>query len=288
MAYRNVWWICSLVLLISSLSTLGPALLGNEHFSGLIIQPIRQDQSYHHFADERALLGVRNAGDTLSNLGFNVVGILGLVFLWRERRGSKHFETPREMRAYWVFFAALVLTGIGSSYYHLAPDDARLVWDRLPLAIAFVAFLAAVITELVDRETGVRLLVPFIALGIGSVAYWAVIDDLWPYLVVQFGSMAELLLLRTLFASRYTNRGMLFVILAVYAVAKVLEIHDRDIYEIGQWVSGHTLKHLAAAFSSYLILLSLKRRSVRLPADQLTRKLRIPRKLGSENNSRVY
>ena len=41
-----------------------------------------------------------------------------------------------------------------------------------------------------SRATGVQLLVPFTVLGIGSVVYWAIFEDLWPYYIVQFGSMA--------------------------------------------------------------------------------------------------
>lgn len=263
MACRNVWWICLCVLLIFSFSTLGPRFSGDGQQHRIALKPFRQDQAYHHFADQRAFIGLGNAGDTLSNIAFIGVGVLGLLFLWRERQGSQRFEVAKETRAYWVLFAALTLTGLGSAYYHQAPDDARLVWDRLPMAIAFMSLLAAVISERVNSETGVQLLVPFVALGIGSVAYWAIFDDLWPYCIVQFGSMVALLSLGALFSSRYTKSGMLFLVLAVYMIAKLLEIYDREIYELGHWVSGHTLKHLAAAFGGYLIALSLMRRSVR-------------------------
>lgn len=263
MACRNVWWVCLFVLLISSLSALGPRLSSDEYQHRIVMQPLRQDQAYHQFADGRAFLGLGNAGDVLSNLAFIAVGVMGLLFLLRERRASKRFEAPQEMRAYWVLFGALTLTGLGSAYYHQSPDDARLVWDRLPMAIAFMSLLTAVITERLSRATGVQLLVPFTVLGIGSVVYWAIFEDLWPYYIVQFGSMATLLALGALFPSRYTKSGTLFLVLAVYAVAKFLEIYDREIYELGHWVSGHTLKHLAAAFGGYLIMLSLARRSVR-------------------------
>lgn len=270
MTYRNVWAICLFVLLIAVLVTFGPRLLGHEHQHRLTMEPIRQDQTYHHFADDRVFLGVGNAGDTLSNLAFVAVGVLGLLFMWRERRGSTRFEAPEEMRAYWFLFGALTLTGLGSAYYHQAPDDARLVWDRLPMAIAFMSLLAAIITERVSRTTGVRLLVPLIALGVGSVVYWAMFEDLWPYYVVQFGSMAMLLVLGALFPSRYTKGGLLFLVIAVYSVAKLLETYDRHIYDLGHWVSGHSLKHVAAAYGGYLIMHSVMRRSVRPSGDHLT------------------
>ncbi len=45
----------------------------------IFLPSIEQNQNYHNFADQRTLFGVRNALDTLSNLAFIMVGILGLV-----------------------------------------------------------------------------------------------------------------------------------------------------------------------------------------------------------------
>jgi len=108
-----------------------------------------QLQEYHGFADTRAFLGVINGADTLSNLAFLLVGALGLAFLQRERAAasSERFASPREVLPYWVFFAGVALTSAGSAWYHLAPDDARLVWDRLPMTIAFMSLVAAVVSE---------------------------------------------------------------------------------------------------------------------------------------------
>ncbi|MDX1610328.1 MAG: alkaline phytoceramidase, partial [Halofilum sp. (in: g-proteobacteria)] len=98
-----------------------------------MIEPLRQDQAYHDFADDRTLLGVTNGLDTLSSLAFVLVGVAGLWMLWRQRGTALRFEHPSEPRPWWLLFAAVAATGIGSIYYHQAPDDARLVWDRLPM-----------------------------------------------------------------------------------------------------------------------------------------------------------
>jgi hypothetical protein len=235
-----------------------------------MIGPIRQDQEYHHFADGRAFLGVENAADTLSSLTLLVVGGFGLLFLWRERAssGPKRFVRPEEMLPYWAFFCAVALTGLGSAYYHLAPDDARLMWDRLPMATAFMSVLAAVIAERVSVRAGTRLLIPLIALGVASVLYWpasALIgsEDLRPYVAVQFGSLAVVLGVCALFPSRYTRGEALLVAAAFYGIAKVFELYDRQIYELGRWVSGHTLKHVAAAVAVYVLARWLQRRTPR-------------------------
>jgi hypothetical protein len=235
----------------------------------VLAPPLLQPQEYHGFADTRALLDVENGADTLSNLAFLLVGGLGLALLWRERAAgeSVRFASPQELAPYWVFFAGVALTSAGSAYYHLAPDDARLVWDRLPMTVAFMSLVAALVVERISVRAGNLLLVPLVILGIASVAYWrwsalAGVENLRPYLAVQFGSIAVVLAVALLYRSRYTHGGAIFAVAAAYGVAKVVESLDREIYALGHWVSGHTLKHLAAAAGVYLLLRSLERRAV--------------------------
>ncbi|HJS39732.1 MAG TPA: hypothetical protein VJ789_16535 [Burkholderiales bacterium] len=237
---------------------------------GVLAPPMLQSQAYHRFADTRAFAGVVNAGDTLSNVAFLLVGGLGLAFLWRERAAdsSERFAAPREMRPYAVFFAGVALTSAGSAWYHLAPDDARLVWDRLPMTVAFMSLVAAVVQERISVRAGAALLWPLVLLGLASVVYWrwsalAGFENLRPYLAVQFGSIAVVLAVSLLYRSRYTHGWVIFVLAAAYGVAKVMEVYDREIFELGGWVSGHTLKHLAAAVGVYLLLRALQVRGRR-------------------------
>jgi len=234
---------------------------------GIFAPPVVQPQAYHAFADARAFLGVPNAADTLSNLAFFLVGAMGLAFLWRERAAgaSERFSSPHELRPYAVFFSGVLLTSAGSIWYHLAPDDARLVWDRLPMTIAFMSLVSAVIAERIDRRLGSALLWPLVFLGLASVVYWrwsalAGFENLRPYLAVQFGSIAVVLAISLLYRSRYTHGWVIFLLAAAYAVAKAVEVYDREIFEIGGWVSGHTLKHLAAALGIWLLLRALGKR----------------------------
>jgi hypothetical protein len=106
-----------------------------------------QPQSYHHFADQREWLGIPNFGDVASNLGFAIVGIWGLIELLRRGPRGIVFTDPRERWLYELIFVGMLLTAFGSSYYHLAPDNPRLVWDRLPMTIVFMSLVAAVIAE---------------------------------------------------------------------------------------------------------------------------------------------
>jgi hypothetical protein len=204
----------------------------------------------------------------LSNAFFLLVGILGMRLVLRDKTPSDAplFIDPAEKWPYFIFFLGVALTTFGSGYYHANPDNARLVWDRLPMTIGFMSLLAAMVDERVSVKLGLRLLFPLLVFGVASVLYWNFTEatghgDLRPYALVQFGSLVILLLLVGLFPRRYTRGVDLIISLGIYAFSKVLEAADRAIFNLGGIVSGHTLKHIAAAFSAYFIYRMLELRS---------------------------
>jgi hypothetical protein len=232
-----------------------------------LLPRISQDPAYHNFADQRALLGIPNCLNVISNAPFLIVGVWG-IFVVMARAGAREsrFIDPRERWPYLIFFVGVALTAFGSSYYHLQPANDRLVWDRLPMTIGFMALVAAVISERVNIKAGLLLLAPLLAVGIGSVLYWNITEtagrgDLRPYALVQFGSLLAILLLIGLQPPIYSRGSDFVVSLAIYALAKVFEATDRQIFALGHIVSGHTLKHLAAAVSAYWILRMLQLRT---------------------------
>jgi hypothetical protein len=138
-----------------------------------LLPPLLQDQGYHRFADQRELFGIPNFWNVVSNLPFIAVGAAGL---WRFHR---HPATI-------VLFSGMMLTGFGSAYYHLDPNDASLVWDRLPMTLCFAAILAAVIDERVHARAGSIMLLPLLAIGVASILLWRWTDDLRLYAWTQF------------------------------------------------------------------------------------------------------
>jgi len=237
---------------------------------------IPQPLSYHDFADKNSFLGIPNFGDVASNLFFAVIGIWGLVFSLRSwfNRDARHFVDGREIWPYAAAFAGLSLTAFGSTYYHLAPDNARLVWDRLPIMITLMSLVAAVIAERIHLRAGLWMLPILVCVGAGSVLQWYWSEtrgagDLRFYAAVQAYSVLAILL-ALFFPSSFTRGSDFGLALGFYALAKVLEVFDRPIFTALHGVSGHTLKHIAAAAAGYCILRMLqKRRPIRNHSSRL-------------------
>ena len=208
----------------------------------LLLPPISQDQSYHDFADQRTLLGIPNFWNVVSNIPFIAIGAVGL------RQFGRHPATI-------LLFLGIFLTGFGSSYYHLEPNDQTLFWDRLPMAISFMSILAITIEEHVDRRAGAILLWPLIAIGIASLLVWRWTGDLRLYAWVQFFPCLALPLIFLLFAPKFSGTIYWLIAALLYALAKLFEFYDGAIYSAtGSILSGHTLKHLAAAAACGVIL----------------------------------
>ena len=229
----------------------------------LLVPPIPQDPAYHRLADSRAWLGIPNALNVLSNTGFLLVGALGLAYV--ADGASPAFREPGERWPYVVFFGGLLLTGFGSAYYHWEPGNARLAWDRLPLAITLMGLLAATIAERIGVKSGLWLLGPLVALAAGSVIYWHWTEqrgagDLRLYALVQFYPLVAIPLMLWWLAPRYTRGGYLLAAAATYAAAKGPELLDGWILSATRVVSGHTLKHLLAALAGYWVLRMLGHR----------------------------
>jgi hypothetical protein len=214
-----------------------------------------QPQGYHDFADQRGWLGIPNYGNVASNVMFLVVGLIGLAAMHTPAVRAME-SAPRH--AYTLMFFGLVFTAFGSGYYHWAPSDARLVWDRLPMTVVFMPLLAATYAERLRWRSDLPLLV-LTLLGVGSVVYWKLSDNLMPYLIAQGGAILLILLALALLPTPWTERCMLLPALACYAVAFVCEKFDVAIFRLTTGIiSGHTIKHLAAAAAFYFILRMLQ------------------------------
>jgi len=216
--------------------------------------PIPQDPGYHLFADARTCLGLPNFGNVVSNLLFLVVGAAGA--LWCHRNAGM------SARLSWtVFFLGVALVFFGSGYYHRAPDDDSLVWDRLPMTVAFMGLLTALLAEHLSDKLERALLVVTVAIGIASVLLWRQTDDLRVYIWVQLAPLLVIPFMIAVFPGRFTHRHYLLYGVGFYALAKVAEYYDRETFALtSSLLSGHALKHLLAALAPFCVYLMLRRR----------------------------
>lgn len=212
--------------------------------------------------------------NVFSNLPFVLVGawLLGLLIAVPTRDASG-YETEFERLVWMIFALGVILTGFGSSYYHVAPDTNRLFWDRLPMTIAFMGLFSAVITERVDPDLGRALLWPLLALGVGSAVWWRYSEsigagDLRLYGVVQFYPLAAIPVILWRYPARYSHGSWLICAVAWYGAAKVMELWDDRLFQATDHLfSGHSLKHLLAAAATAQIAAMVVRRRVLQPTE---------------------
>ena len=226
--------------------------------------PIPQPQNYYNFADQKTIFGVPNFWNVLSNLPFLLVGAAGII---ADRKNQLVHDNYPGYPVYQMLFWGVGLTCLGSSWFHLNPNNETLVWDRLPMTIGFMAFMVGLLSEYTRREWQKVLMYPMLLAGFASVAYWIVSEnmgrgDLRPYVLVQFVPLILLPIIALTRRPKFTRGRDLIGVFFFYFLAKILEFFDREIFEIFNVISGHSLKHLAAAFATYLLLQMLRKREL--------------------------
>ena len=231
---RQVWFILVAVMALYGLLRLA-------------LGPLPQDTAYHLLADTRMSLGViPRAGDVVTNLAILAAGLFGLALRPRMTIAAE------ERAAVNVLIAAAILTAFGSAYYHLAPTNATLIWDRLPIAIVLTSLLALVMADRVHPLFAREALWPFTALGVASVILWGVSEamgqgDLLLYLVVRIGAGAAIALLVILRRPRHSGTIWLIAAMLCEVAMACLERFDHEVLRLsGGIASGHNIKHIVA------------------------------------------
>lgn len=223
---------------------------------------VPQAARYHDFADQRVMAGLHNAMDVLSNLPFLIIGLLGYwLAVWRapgvvKASGARLWLT--------LVFGGLVATAIGSGYYHLAPSDWRVFWDRMGMVPVFAGVLGLAVQSLMPQRAAV-IATAMVLLG-GPVALWVWLQtgQLLPWALLQGGGM---LLLGVLAVWQWRKpvaaphiQWPLAAVVAWYVLAKLLELGDATIWAASaQMVAGHGLKHIAAAMALVPLLQTVQR-----------------------------
>jgi len=244
----------------------GRALLGVSLFViiavFLFVDPWPQPQSYHAFADNRSLLGIANFWNVASNAVFLIPGIAGL---WMLGSGNHPGIVSGLNPAYHILFIGVLLTAFGSGWFHLAPDNDTLFWDRLPMTIAFMSLFAIIVGEHVSESLGRRSLWPLLVVGAASVFYWDYSEsqhagDLRLYGLVQFLPMLLIPAILLMYRSVFDKTRFIWLVFLLYALAKVFEQLDATLYGWGEVISGHSIKHVCAALGPIVLIFGGVRR----------------------------
>ncbi|MEQ1891893.1 MAG: hypothetical protein ABL998_05065 [Planctomycetota bacterium] len=207
--------------------------------------------------DRRTLWGVPNALDVLSNLPFALAGALGLLRLGRVARAQRPAAA--------LVFTAVVLVTFCSSWYHLAPSRERLLLDRVPITLAFVALFAWVLGDRLGARVGQLALLPLLAVGAAALWRWHATGELFGYVLVQALPFALIPCLLVLFEGELRPARFAWA-LVFYGAGKLCELYDRELFELGRLASGHTLKHLLSAAACFALLPSRARAPTELPS----------------------
>ena len=206
---------------------------------------IEQKEEYHSFSDSLAIAGIPNFWNVISNIPFLIVGLFGIIRLKKMGRVNFQFLT---------FFIGVSLVAVGSGYYHYNPNNDTLVWDRLPMTIAFTSLMSIVISEFIDYKKGKRLLLPFLLFGIISILYWVELGDLRLYVLVQFYPIIAIPIILIFFKSEENSPKGFWYLIVAYVLAKLFEEYDFEIHNKLKLLSGHSLKHITASIGIYLLI----------------------------------
>ncbi len=212
----------------------------------------------HPFVDARVLWGIPNALDVLSNLPFIGMGLWGFYALWRAP-----LVATATRQAATVFFTGLLLTCLSSSFYHWGPDAWGLAVDRAGMAVAFAGVLGLACAERVSHRAAPWVWGSVLAGGMLAIMLNFAAGAVAPWAVVQFGGMGVVLWAAVQRAPSGTSGGSLgicwTVLIAIYVVAKLLELGDEAVFHATQeFISGHSLKHIAASLAALPVIHSLR------------------------------
>lgn len=232
--------------------------------TSVLVDPVPQDQQYHQFADQRAYFAIPNVLNVATNLFFALIGIIGLYLLWIRR---SLVIVDSLFAVYGTFFVALAVIAPGSAYYHWMPDNQSLVWDRLPMTLAFMSFFTITLAERLSLKFARIIFLPLIIVGVLSIVYWhhselAGNGDLRPYGLVQFLPMLLVPMILLMFDEKFTHGRAIWWFLGWYLVAKIFELLDQQVFEWLGLISGHSLKHLGASIGCFIYLRYLQTRSI--------------------------
>ena len=227
--------------------------------------PIPQPQNYHAFADDRVFWNIPNAFDVMSNLAIIYPGIIGLAFVHERRNNS--VVSDDETSIHITLFAGMILTFAGSVWFHLEPNDSTMLWDRLGMSIVIGSCISLMINDLWDRGLAGKIHIPIVIASITSVLWWPVFDDLRVYFIIKHQPFIIFPILMLFGVRIYDKISGYYWGLSMFILATAFEFADQAIFDATGFISGHTLKHIAAGIGLWFLMTMVRDRQ-KLPLEE--------------------
>ncbi|KAL6344687.1 hypothetical protein AAG906_002593 [Vitis piasezkii] len=225
---------------------------------------IPHSPKHHLFADMRNFLGVPNTLNVITNYPFLVLGVLGFVLCL-----SGNFFVISSRAEVWgwaLYYAGTTSVAFGSSYYHLKPDDNRVIWDKLPIMIAYSSLFASFIMERVGEMIGLTCLFTLNLVALVGVACERAFNDLRLCMMFQLIPGIAIPAMTFMFTPKYTHSRYWLCATGVYLLAKFESVADNKVYRATWYlISGHSLEHLCSVIFPVLLTLMLIFRSIKTP-----------------------
>ncbi|KAG8052861.1 hypothetical protein GUJ93_ZPchr0001g31181 [Zizania palustris] len=228
---------------------------------------LRHSPALHLFADMRNLLGVPNTLNVITAYPLLLAGVPGLV-LCLCGSGCFGISLRWEALGWFLFYVGNVAAAFGSAYYHLKPDDDRLIWDRLPMMISASSLLSILVIERVDERAGLSCLLSLLCLILVSSACERVLDDMRLWVVLNSAPCIAIPAMLFLFPPKYTHSRFWFIAIGFYLLARFEGLADRKVYSVNRYfISGHSLEHLCFAMVTLILTVMLSFRNIKIARD---------------------
>ncbi|KAJ8774810.1 hypothetical protein K2173_017256 [Erythroxylum novogranatense] len=206
--------------------------------------------------------GVPNTLNVITNFPFLIVGVVGFIL---SLQGCLFNISLRgEVWGWTLFFAGIVGMSFGSAYYHLKPDDARIMWDALPMMIAYSSLLSCFMVERLGQRIGLSCLFGLLLVVLLSMVYARTFNDLRLCMLFQLIPCIVIPGLAFLYPAKYTHSKYWLWAAGVCILSKFEAAFDRKIYNANRYfISGHSLEHLCSAVVPVLLAIMLLYRNTR-------------------------
>ncbi|KAG5045047.1 hypothetical protein JHK86_014453 [Glycine max] len=223
---------------------------------------IPRSPKHHQFVDMRNLLGVANTLNVMTNFPFLVVGVLGLVLALEG--GVFNISSQGEVWTWALFYAGIAGVAFGSAYYHLKPDDHRVLWDTLPMMVAFSSLLSSLVVERLGQRIGLCCMFALNLAAFLCVVYERIYNDIRFCMMFQLTLPLAIPVIAVLYRSKYTHSRYWFISTGIYLLAKFEGATDRKLYHVNNYIiSGHSLEHLCLALIPILLSVMLIHRELK-------------------------